>query len=287
MTEATIDTALSSLTDIDGGLTDSATTDIRVDHRGALWTRDAPTTSTTEHRFGRNPAMSTSWQDVWTRGGLYAWPVAADNIEFISDSVLDAQTGAGARTIILEGLDDNWNFQTETLDTHATDGTAARITSNLQYRRMNMAYVGLTGAYGAGLTGGNVGNITIDWATGNVACAEILAPAGMPMGQSQVGRYTVPAGKEVYIHSFFVNVDSGANKTADVVLFHRPNGDDVTTPFQSRRILMYLDGLSGFNSASFKEPFGPFPAKTDIWWSCIAEAASASTTDMELEIVTL
>ena len=231
--------------------------------------------------------MSTSWEDVWTRGGLYTWPVASDNVEFISDSALDAQNGAGARTIILEGLDDDWVFQTETLNTHATDGTAGRITSALTYRRMNMAYVGDAGAYGVGLTGGNVGNITIDWATGNVACAEILAPGGMPMGQSQVGRYTVPAGCEAYIHSFFVNVDSGANKTADVVLFQRQNADDVTTPFTSRRIILYLDGLSGFNPASFGEPFGPFPAKTDLWWACIAEAASAATTDMEIEVVTL
>ncbi len=231
--------------------------------------------------------MSTSWEDVWTRGGLYAWPVAADNIEFISDSVLDAQDDVGARTIRLTGLDNDFNEITEDINTHATDGTAGRITSALQYRRMNLAQVITAGAYDAGLIGGNVGNITIDWATGNVACAEILAPGGMPMGQSQVGRYTVPTGKEAYIKSWFINVDAGANKTADMVLFCRENADDVTTPFTSRRLIFYLDGMLGFSNASFDVPFGPFPAKTDLWWSCIAEAASAATVDMEIEVVTL
>ena len=39
MTEATIDSALRPLTEIEGGLQDNATTDLRVDHQGALWTR--------------------------------------------------------------------------------------------------------------------------------------------------------------------------------------------------------------------------------------------------------
>ncbi len=233
------------------------------------------------HKFGRNPAMSTAWEDVWMRGGHYTWPIAADNIEVVSDDADDALDAAGAQLIGLQGLDANWDPQTEFLPMHATDGTN-RVTSANTFIRMNRAWVEHAGAYSVGATGGNIGTITIDWATANVALAEISeGVGGVPMGQTQIARFTIPDGYVGYVLEYFLSVEARASKTADFALFQRPKADIVTGKLQgSRRLITYHNGIVGEVKVQPRIPWGPFEARTDIWWSCVAEAASAGSADM-------
>jgi hypothetical protein len=209
------------------------------------------------HKFGYNAAVPNgSFADIYTNGAatpLYPWPTSASvlNIKAGGDAA-DTAAGAGAQSILVQGLDADFNPIEELI---VTAGAGASANTTASFRRVSRAFVVDAGTY----TGANADDIDIENVANNVV-AQI--PAGM--GQTQQTHYTVPAGKTAYLTCFHTQVSAGANKDADVRFFQRLNADDAATPFGAKRLVLQRIGLQGPDHQPILA-FIPFAAKTDLW----------------------
>jgi len=141
--------------------------------------------------FGFNPDVDTSQVSVWPLPSLITFPVAALQMTVSSTSADDTSAGTGARTVVVEGLDANYNEVSETVTLNGQ--TPVTMTASLL--RVNYAYVGT-----AGSGNGAAGDIYIG--TGTVT-------AGVPATTYDVikfdynttitGSFTVPAGYKAYV----------------------------------------------------------------------------------------
>jgi hypothetical protein len=141
--------------------------------------------------FGFNPDVDTSQVSVWPLASLITFPASALQMTVSSTSANDTSAGTGARTIVVQGLDANYNEVSETVTMNGQ--TAVTMTSSLI--RINYAYV-LT----AGSGNGAAGDIYIG--TGTVT-------AGVPATTYDIikfdynttitGSWTVPAGYTAYV----------------------------------------------------------------------------------------
>ena len=238
----------------------------------------------TVHKFGRNPAVGNGvWEDVWNRGGVYAWHTAGFTLLVSSSTAGDTAAGAGARTITVEGLATDLSTMSETISMLGTTTS----TGGSTFFRVNRAYVATCGTY-ATLTGGsNQGLITINTSTGG-AVAGLRTDTGtgtVGLGQTELARYTVPARKVAYIPSIHISVDSG--KPARVVMFKRLDATTVAAPFSPKRLVIDFDAVAGTEDLRPKEPLGPFFAGTDLWWAAKGDGAQTEVSvDFEIELVT-
>jgi len=138
------------------------------------------------------------------------------------------------------------------------------------------------GTYGDTL-GSNAGVITVRFSGAGATLGTIGHDGTVGFGQSQLGRYSIPAGQESGLHSYFISVE--ATQTATFALFIREDADIVVAPFGAVRSIFDLDAVTGTHSFLFEVPIGPFPGKSDIWWAAKAGGAGAKISiDFELVI---
>lgn len=145
--------------------------------------------------LGNNPDVDIASvpEDVWSGGGLYPWMTALTALEIVSSDAADAAAGTGARTVLINGLDDDYEpvVQTVTLD-----GTTP-VAIPTQLFRINSAVI-LTS--GSGQV--NAGTLTIQDAGAGTARA--IIPLGY--GITKQSQFTVRAGYTLQIISSFFNV---------------------------------------------------------------------------------
>lgn len=205
-------------------------------------------------KFGANPDVGAgSTEDIWANGGLYTGflqAASAVRIKAGGDSN-DTAAGTGARSVVIVGLNENWEEAEEEV---ATAGASASGATTTTFVRVFRAYITDVGVYG----GQNADDIVIE-TTGGAVMANIVAS----MGQTQMAIYTVPANKQAYIRRLSVSVE--ANKPTTVNFFQRRNADVVSTPFQGTRLFFSFAGLADYASEHMDAYIGPFPPKTDIW----------------------
>ena len=102
------------------------------------------------NQSGRNESVGST-EVIVASGGVYGLPTSAEKVIFESDSLDDVVDGDGARSIILRGIDGNWDLVEEIVDINT-------LTVNTYFRVLNAK------VYTAGtitiITGANVGTIT-------------------------------------------------------------------------------------------------------------------------------
>jgi len=204
------------------------------------------------HKFGRNEAVSSVEEDIWSAGGIYAFPTAAEAIRVrAGGDTADSARGSGARAVMIVGLDQNW---TEISEAVTLAGSRAGAPTQTRFIRVFRAYVTDVGTYG----GNNIGNIDIE----STASLNTLCRIAAGVGQSQMAIYTIPAGKTGYLKRLHLVTESSAN--GDFRIWQRANADDVTAPFSGKRLVFATDNLNRLFQVEFKH-YISFPAKTDIW----------------------
>jgi len=232
------------------------------------------------NKFGRVLNYGTSIVDVNDQStpSVYSWPTSPVTLEAISTSADDTAAGDGARTIVVQGLDANWEEQESTI---TMAGASASTATSESYIRIHRAYVATAGTYAATNAGGNAGVITIRTSSAGQTHIQLLTTV-TGLGQSLVTRYTIPSGKTGYlIHAAFSNA-AVVNKSSDFYLFRRENGDDSTAPVSSKRIIETFNGISSYFDREWTVPI-KLPEKTDIWVAAIGEGSgtnSSATFDM-------
>lgn len=162
---------------------------------------------TAVHKFGAVAATTGSgWNTVWTGAenpgqALYTWTDIADAsvVTAVSTSGLDITD------VTFEGLDANYNFQSETL---TLNGTSA-VTGSKTWHRMNRAYMAGTDT--------NVGKIVILNAT-----STIMTEIKPERGQTLQAFYTVPAGCTAFLNT--LQMISSKSQAVEISMFARPYG---------------------------------------------------------------
>ena len=160
-------------------------------------------------QFGTNTAVGTGFSTIWAGGSstLYTYPSAATVLKISSGSASDTAAGTGARTVIVYGLDANYNEISEIV---SLNGQTAVNTVN-SYIRFNEMLVLTAGSGGtaAGILYAGVGTVT----TGVPATIYGQVPLGY--NSSDQAFWTVPAGYTAYITSC---TWTSANTTANIAV---------------------------------------------------------------------
>ena len=213
------------------------------------------------YKFGQNSVVGDSVETIWQQGGLYSYPPSATTMTVSSSNINDTSTGTGARTVLISGLEGDYNEISETI---TLNGQTAVTTTNL-FLRVNRAII-LT----AGSGGANAGTIYVG--TGTVTTgvpANIYTTInGDGTNQSLQAFWTVPANYNAYVYQTNISTGNSSNTPAvlKTLLVARPHGG----VFNTKEVIVLTDG-NHLQKYSF--PF-TLTEKTDIEFR--AESSSAS-----------
>lgn len=165
-------------------------------------------------KFGNNTDVDGSMETIWDAGDLYTYLTDAATVTVTSNSANDAVGGTGARTVVVEGVDANYNLVSENINLGAT--------STAEFLRVFRAYVNQAGSFDT-----NEGTITI--ASGVTTLAQIRtvgSPTSRGLGQTFMALYTVPAGHTGFIYQWDI---STAKADGDVYLMRREHNNGAWT----------------------------------------------------------
>lgn len=211
-------------------------------------------------KFGRNTDVDGA-EDIIDMGGDYAgWLTAPIVPRVVSNDTDDAATGTGARTVVVAGLDANYQDQSETVTMNGT--TPVNCVNS--YIRVFRAYVAT-----AGSQMNNDGTIVVsDSETGTIVLAQIPEA----LGQTLQCVYTVPARyRRAKITKWWFQPIVTANTDLTMAILTRDFG---TNSWRTREwVQVTSDGLA----AHYRDmlPYGiSLKPKTDVRMRCLATTTS-------------
>lgn len=194
--------------------------------------------STIINKFGRNAAVGTSLVPC-TIGGVYRMPqvsgVATLRVKIGNAEDLHT-TGAGAREVTLQGLDETGALTTEAI---ATNGTSSGTASTTTWLRLFRVWVSESGTYGDSGAVSQAANIVIE-TTGGVAWATITKDV-FGFCQSEIAFYTVPLGKKVILLDYNITFDT--TKIVSFAFMKRESILDAAAPYEAFRLQFQGVGL--------------------------------------------
>lgn len=192
-------------------------------------------------KFGRNGAVGTTLSFI-AIGGNYQTPTTTQSLEILSTDANDNSVGTGAQKVIIQGLDNSWNIQ---LDTIALNGLTP-VALNKQFTRVYRGWIYESGSYATTTTPSHVGQITLRGAGAGATWFVIdtyeETATGFGIGQTQIGAYTIQSGYSAYLLSKTFSIE--ANKPASLYFFKRDNAQDVVAPYSgTMRLFEQNDGI--------------------------------------------
>lgn len=202
-------------------------------------------------RFGINSAVGTSYAVIDETGAAKPYmPSTPLKFEALSSSANDTAAGSGAHTILVTGIDSNWNLLSETI----TLNGLTPVQSVNTYYRVTKVEVMAVGSYG----GTNAGTITVR-GTGGGTTFVIVSPS---YGQSFSSHFCVPAGFYGAIAGANLSTDSG--KIVDIQVRSRDNANNTASNFHPDQIAQYFAGVTGTNHYDYTLPILVSPY-TDVY----------------------
>jgi len=194
-------------------------------------------------RFGHNADVAAAWETVYNVSNLRTYLVAGERLQITSSAAADdgAPLGNGARTVRIDGLDNNYVAIDETV---VMNGVANVLTDAAFFR------ISCLTVTTAGVTGYNEGTITAS----NNADTIVLEQIEIQKNASLCACYTVPAGYILYITQ--VMATEASNKGSQLGFWARMFGGLWT---MKRTVVLLDSGLVLPMTIPMK-----LPQKTDI-----------------------
>jgi hypothetical protein len=215
--------------------------------------------------FGFNPDVDTSQVSVWPLPSLITFPAAALQMTVSSTSANDTAAGTGARTVVVQGVDANYNEVTETV---TLNGQTA-VTMSASLLRVNYAYVATAGSG--------------DSAAGDIYIGTGTVTAGVPAttydiikfdyNNTTTGSYTVPANYTAYVSQglFSSGQTGGSNQVQGRLLTRGTNNIRMTAALTSLN--------NGVANYVFEYPLA-VPEKTTIEATAVGSSTNNSVSSM-------
>ena len=198
--------------------------------------------------YGYQASVSGTIIPLWENATAYTYPVSASTMLLYSSSASDT-----AVSIFINGLDTNFDIQTETLV--LTNG-ATGVTTVKSYRRINSISV----------VGSNnpVGTIYLSNAGKTTTYAQIAIGAG----RSQMSIYTVPNGHTFYLTRVngYVSPNNNANFYANYNVWTR-NVNGIET------VLQQAPFVNTYQTVRVSPR--PYAQKTDVQWRASMSAGTS------------
>lgn len=226
----------------------------------------------TINKFGHNLDIDTNVEeDIWSYGGTRVYFNTAENFNIASSSINDISAGSGARTITIQGLDSDYNYQAENITLNGTTNVPT-VNQYIEVWRARVLTSG--GVNNANLCDGNI-NIT------GVTSGNVIAQIPIGANITQQTHFTIPAGYTGYfIHRelsvFRAPGTGGGAREGEIYYKYKPFG---ASPLQS--------GILGLTSTVIEvESFATerLEEKTLIWF---AANTAANNTAAAAEYVLL
>jgi len=159
-------------------------------------------------KFGNNPDSNGTLETVWSHSSLYVYPTAATVMKVSSTSSNDTGTGSGAQTVLVAGLDADYNEASEIV---TLTGQTPVLTTTV-FIRVFRAYVVTAGVNNTAAGIIYIGNGVV------TAGVPALVYAEIPLGENQtlMAMWTVPAGYTFYMYRG--SFSAASNNAAQYVL---------------------------------------------------------------------
>jgi hypothetical protein len=218
-------------------------------------------------KFGRLDNVTTTLKPICI-GGNYQTPTSDKRLYVYSDNTLDRSGSTGALSIHLIGLN---SVGAEVTAIVSTNGTVT-VDSGQDFLRLYRFGVRESGTYATQDSGSHAGTLVVVDASAN-EWGRIDIADGVARGQSQIGAFTVPAGKKGRLMEIKGEVNS--NKPVDIYLFKREEILQTTAPFSPLRLISEFDGASGEITLNPRAPLDVFPSLTDFGFMAKVSTGSA------------
>jgi len=211
------------------------------------------------HKFGRNAAAGTTFVPM-SLGGVYRTPqpAAATALRIKAGNANDTAAGSGAREITIQGLDETGALVTAVL---ATAGASASANTSETFIRFFRAWVSASGTYASVAAGSHAADIVIENAAGSEDWGTIDVTS-FPKAQTEIGAYSVPAGKTAYLLAATIHSDS--TKITTIIFFQRTSILDAAAPYDGMRMVFDVTVKEGMSEERPVSPSGPFAGPCDL-----------------------
>lgn len=217
------------------------------------------TMHSTVYKFGYSSVIDGTLYPIWNLAANRVYLTTAATMKISSSSANDTSSGTGARTVLLEGLNQNYEVISEVI----TLTGQTEVASTKAYLRVT----GIT-VLTMGSNGGNAGVIYAGTGTvtaGVPAVVHELVPIGFNKEAS--GIYTVPAGYTAYLEVGGLSCQDNGNGYVTGRLTVSNQG----SPFVTSAVTVFSTGQVNY---SFPYPIA-IPEKSDVE----ARAVSSSGTN--------
>jgi len=222
-----------------------------------------------DERLWGKCAPSTSFVDIWPQASVRTLPTVAVKFGFSSASANDTSAGTGARTIVATMLDSNFQEIEETI----TLNGQTKVESSGLYLRLQKMVVKTAGSGGV-----NAGIIyaydTSDTVSGGVpqTASKIFGHMAAGDNITQMGMYTVPVGKRLFLRRICISQYDTAARYARVRMWYWKSSETVRKYLDLRGV---CTTATTFTQIMFDVPI-MFEAGTDFGFQCLGSAAGST-----------
>jgi hypothetical protein len=222
----------------------------------------------TWNKFGYNEDIDTADGDAviasWgpSTSGVFTFLTTGETIDIVSDNVADDDGSTGVNSIVVYGVDENWDEQTEVV---TMDGTTT-VTTSSQWIGINRIAIFLAGT---GQT--NAGTITISSTTSSAIMAEMPAGGGV----TQQAIFYIPRNYQFLGTWLWFNALKSSGGGSPEVTFKGMVYSAVNNAIQE----VYRDGTdTAVSEHLIVHPPEPFPIgeKSILWFTADTSANDTS-----------
>lgn len=214
-----------------------------------------------------NTGFFVNSNDIPVNGLDISFPVASTLLGIASSSTDDTSAGTGLRTVLIEGLDTNWDYQEEVI----TLNGQTKVNSTLSFIRIN-ELTGLT----TGSTGSNQGTLyisdSVETFVSGLPTILVFSTMGVNWNFGAAGVHSTPRNTLTCSTHFKTSTDATTAKPLLLRAEVRPFG----LPMLRVGDLVFNEGASNFPN----DAFGALQGKTDI--IIRSKAKSASNIDISI-----